>query len=89
MCLLPSLPIGLDVKNLAGAGQGTVASETSGSGLHTYVSTFIDPAISWKDVEWLRGLTSCRPDQACAADDARRAVDAGVSGIVVSNHGGH
>jgi 4-hydroxymandelate oxidase len=85
-----TLPVGLDVKNLARAGQGTVATETSGSGLHTYVSTFIDPAISWKDVEWLRGLTKLplMLKGVCRADDARRAVDAGVSGVVVSNHGG-
>jgi L-lactate dehydrogenase (cytochrome) len=49
-----------------------------------------DPAVSWKDLDFLRsrwdgpfvikGLTD--------VEDARRAADEGVDGIVVSNHGG-
>lgn len=85
-----TLPDDLSVKNLLGAGQGTVASGPTGSGLHTYVSTFIDPAISWRDVEWLRGLTKLPIilKGVVRADDARRAVEAGVQGVIVSNHGG-
>jgi 4-hydroxymandelate oxidase len=67
-----------------------VVQEALGSGLATYVSTFIDPAISWRDVDWLRGVSKLplvikgivRPD------DARRAIEMAVEGIVVSNHGG-
>jgi 4-hydroxymandelate oxidase len=85
-----ALPAGLSVQNLVGAGQGTVAGQASGSGLATYVSSFIDPSISWKDVEWLRGITRLPLliKGIVRADDARRAVDAGARGIVVSNHGG-
>jgi 4-hydroxymandelate oxidase len=85
-----TLPDGLTVKNLLGAGQGTVAMEMYGSGLQSYVSNFIDPAISWRDVEWLRGITKLPIilKGVVRADDARRAVDAGARGIVVSNHGG-
>ena len=85
-----TLPDGLAVKNLVGAGQGTVANESEGSGLHTYVSTFIDPALSWRDVEWLRGITKLPVllKGIVRADDARRAVEAGVQGVIVSNHGG-
>ncbi len=85
-----ALPEGLTVKNLAGAGQGTVSQELFGSGLAKYVSTFIDPAISWRDVEWLQGITHLPIviKGIVRANDARRAVEMGVKGIVVSNHGG-
>ena len=49
-----------------------------------------DPSVTWKDLEWVRaqwrgpfvvkGILD--------VDDARAAVDSGVDGIVVSNHGG-
>lgn len=85
-----ALPDGLSVKNLLGAGQGTVPRELFGSGLATYVSTFLDPAISWRDVEWLQETTKLPLliKGIVRADDARRAVEMGVHGIIVSNHGG-
>ena len=85
-----TLPEGLTVKNLLGAGQGTVGSEHAGSGLTTYVSSFIDPAISWRDVEWLRGITRLPLliKGIVRADDARHAVEVGAHAVVVSNHGG-
>ncbi|MEZ4710847.1 MAG: alpha-hydroxy acid oxidase [Caldilineaceae bacterium] len=49
-----------------------------------------DPALTWADIEWLRTITPLPiwVKGILRADDARRAVNAGVSGIVVSNHGG-
>lgn len=85
-----ALPEGLSVKNLLGAGQGTVAKEMFGSGLAKYVATFLDPTISWRDVEWLRSITKLPIiiKGVVRADDARRAIEMGARGIVVSNHGG-
>jgi len=85
-----ALPEGLSVKNLLGAGQGTVSRELFGSGLAKYVSAFLDPAISWRDVEWLQSVTKLPLliKGIVRADDARRAVEMGVRGIMVSNHGG-
>jgi 4-hydroxymandelate oxidase len=85
-----ALPPHLSVENLVAAGQGTVAGQESGSGLATYINTFIDPSISWRDVEWLRSITKLPViiKGIVRADDARRAVEAGARGIVVSNHGG-
>jgi 4-hydroxymandelate oxidase len=78
------------VKNLLGVGQGAVAGSPEGSGLSSYVSSYIDPAISWRDVEWLRSITKLPLliKGIVRADDARRAVDAGARGVIVSNHGG-
>jgi isopentenyl diphosphate isomerase/L-lactate dehydrogenase-like FMN-dependent dehydrogenase len=49
-----------------------------------------NPAVTWDDVDWLHSLTS-KPvvlKGIVRADDACRAVEHGVSAIVVSNHGG-
>jgi isopentenyl diphosphate isomerase/L-lactate dehydrogenase-like FMN-dependent dehydrogenase len=48
------------------------------------------PALNWSDLEWLVAKTSLPVivKGVVRADDARRAVDAGARGLVVSNHGG-
>ncbi|KAL8173031.1 UNVERIFIED_CONTAM: Hydroxyacid oxidase 1 [Gekko kuhli] len=59
------------------------------SGLSVYVAEAIDPSIKWEDLKWLRGLTTL-PIVAkgiLRADDAKKAVEHGVNGILVSNHG--
>ncbi|MBB3674934.1 pre-mycofactocin synthase MftD [Modestobacter versicolor] len=50
------------------------------------------PMPTWADVAWLRELWGDKPFMlkgVMRVDDARRAVDAGVSAISVSNHGGN
>ena len=53
------------------------------------------PPPTWEDVAWMReqwqqlGGAPFVLKGVCRVDDARRAVDAGVSGISVSNHGGN
>lgn len=50
----------------------------------------LDPGLSWRDVDWLRGLWT-KPlilKGILSPVEARRAVEAGVDGIIVSNHGG-
>ncbi len=49
-----------------------------------------DPAVSWADLDWIREQWPGRLITKGILDpaDATRAVDAGVDGIVVSNHGG-
>ena len=66
--------------------QGTNVAVSVGE----YFSSMLDPTMSWKDVEklcaqWngefaLKGIMS--------VEDAKRAVDIGCTGIMVSNHGG-
>jgi len=50
----------------------------------------LDPALSWKDVEWLRSFAKIPLliKGVLNPEDADRAVKAGVAGIIVSNHGG-
>jgi isopentenyl diphosphate isomerase/L-lactate dehydrogenase-like FMN-dependent dehydrogenase len=54
------------------------------------LSTFPNLRLTWDDLSWLRGQTNLPllVKGVLTADDARRAVDAGVDGIAVSNHGG-
>ncbi len=50
---------------------------------------YLDPALTWKDIDWLRGFakTPVMLKGVLNPDDAATAVKAGVSGIIVSNHG--
>ncbi len=64
--------------------------EVADSGLAAYFASLLDPSLSWKDLEWLRTISGLPVvvKGVVRADDARRAVDHGASGLVVSNHGG-
>lgn len=55
-----------------------------------WVDSQFDPSVTWDDVAWVREHWKGRlvVKGVLDPDDARRAVDAGVDGIVVSNHGG-
>jgi L-lactate dehydrogenase (cytochrome) len=55
-----------------------------------WVDSQFDPSVTWEDVAWVRERWPGRLVVKGVLDpeDARRAVDAGVDGIVVSNHGG-
>jgi isopentenyl diphosphate isomerase/L-lactate dehydrogenase-like FMN-dependent dehydrogenase len=55
-----------------------------------FLDTFSKPSLDWDDVAFVRGLTKLPLllKGVLHPDDARRALDAGVDGIVVSNHGG-
>ena len=55
-----------------------------------WVDAQFDPSVTWDDIAWVRENWSGRLVVKGVLDpeDARRAVDVGVDGIVVSNHGG-
>src|SRR5947209_4030811 len=55
-----------------------------------WVDAQFDPSVTWEDIAWVRQNWSGRLVVKGILDpeDARRAVDVGVDGIVVSNHGG-
>jgi len=58
--------------------------------VETFLDVFSKPSLSWADLPRLRELTSLPVvlKGVLHPDDARRAVDEGVDGILVSNHGG-
>ena len=84
------LPAGLSVKNLMPAGQEAFPKEAQDSGLAAYVTSLFNQTLSWKDVEWLCGLTKLPVllKGIVHPEDARQAADYGAAGVIVSNHGG-
>ncbi|KAF2280199.1 uncharacterized protein EI97DRAFT_391110 [Westerdykella ornata] len=54
------------------------------------ISSFIDPSLSWKDIPWFLSVTKMPiilKGVQCV-EDVLRAVEVGVHGVVLSNHGG-
>lgn len=64
--------------------------DTAGSGLANFITGMRDSSLQWKDLEWLSELGGIPllVKGLVRADDARRAVDHGAGGVIVSNHGG-
>jgi isopentenyl diphosphate isomerase/L-lactate dehydrogenase-like FMN-dependent dehydrogenase len=54
------------------------------------MNALLDPSMSWRDVEWLRGIWQgpLILKGVLHPDEAARAVASGVDGVIVSNHGG-
>jgi L-lactate dehydrogenase (cytochrome) len=69
---------------------GPVTAANRDTALLHWVANFGNPSLTWDDLEFLRdhwdGPIVLKGIQ--HPDDARRAVDAGMDGVVVSNHGG-
>jgi isopentenyl diphosphate isomerase/L-lactate dehydrogenase-like FMN-dependent dehydrogenase len=58
--------------------------------LAAYLADMLDPTLCWKDVDWLRGLWRgpLLLKGVLHPDEARRALEHGIDGVIVSNHGG-
>ena len=58
--------------------------------VETFLAIYSRPSITWADLAWLRGKTRLPIllKGVLHPDDARRALDAGADGVVVSTHGG-
>jgi L-lactate dehydrogenase (cytochrome) len=67
-----------------------VPGARSPAAFREWVDSQFDPSVTWKDVAWVREHWKGKLVVKGVLDpeDARQAVDAGVDGIVVSNHGG-
>jgi L-lactate dehydrogenase (cytochrome) len=72
--------------NLAGHARGT----HNVNSLAEWIAGQFDPALSWKDVEWVRSLWPGKLIIKGVLDleDARLAAKTGANAVVVSNHGG-
>ncbi len=84
------LPTTLTLPNAAPGGEDVPAMD-GGSSLAHYVASQLDPSLSWDDLDWLMELAGDLPlvlKGIVRADDARRAAEHGVDGVIVSNHGG-
>ena len=85
-----TLPPGLHPANLTNISGLDIPQASGESGLLTYFAQQINPAVTWKDLEWLQSLSPLPlvVKGILRADDAVRAVEYGAQAIVVSNHGG-
>jgi isopentenyl diphosphate isomerase/L-lactate dehydrogenase-like FMN-dependent dehydrogenase len=61
-----------------------------GGDFHAALGQIVDPTITWRDLEWLRSVSSLPliVKGILTSEDARLACEHGVDGVVVSNHGG-
>jgi L-lactate dehydrogenase (cytochrome) len=67
-----------------------VPSAGTPQAFQAWVAAQFDPSVTWDDVAWVREHWNgpLVVKGVLDPEDARRAIDAGVDGIVVSNHGG-
>jgi (S)-2-hydroxy-acid oxidase len=88
-----ALPSHLTMGNFKGKGgshsSGTKSAGSTGSGLASYVSQLIDQTLTWSDIAWLRKNTTLKivVKGVMTAQDALIALENGVDGIWISNHG--
>jgi len=70
----------------------TAKNDKKGGGLGRIMGAYIDSSLNWKDLSWIRETVG--PDMPLVlkgiqtAADAKLAMEAGMDGIVLSNHGG-
>jgi 4-hydroxymandelate oxidase len=83
------LPEGISMRNFDAAMTHAVRWGAHSS-FSAYVHDLFDATLTWDAVEWLRSRTRLPVvvKGILTGEDARLAMDSGVSGIIVSNHGG-
>jgi isopentenyl diphosphate isomerase/L-lactate dehydrogenase-like FMN-dependent dehydrogenase len=69
---------------------GCKAEEKPAEAVRLWSQVFSNTTLTWKDLAWLREHTNLPVvlKGIQCAEDAQRAIDAGVDGVLVSNHGG-
>lgn len=75
-----------DLSHVQGDGEDAIRNE----GAARAISSFIDTSLNWNDLAWFRSITKMPiilKGVQCV-EDALKAIDYGVDGIVLSNHGG-
>ena len=83
------MPDVLTAKNLLNGGLKELLGHSPGSGLTPGIASLFDTALTWKDIDWLAGITTLPVlvKGILRSDDALLAVKHGASGVIVSNHG--
>ncbi|KAG7202562.1 hypothetical protein KM043_009758 [Ampulex compressa] len=84
-----TLPSHLRFANFKDDLSKNIYDSKNGSGLNEYVMALFDASLSWDDIKWLKSITKLPIilKGILTAEDALLAVEHGVSGIIVSNHG--
>ncbi|KAL3511593.1 hypothetical protein ACH5RR_024310 [Cinchona calisaya] len=76
------------LRNLEGLISTDVVTD-SGSNLEAYASATMDSSFCWKDIAWLKSITNLPIliKGVLTPEDAIKALEVGVAGLIVSNHG--
>ncbi|MBD1895211.1 alpha-hydroxy acid oxidase [Coleofasciculus sp. FACHB-129] len=84
------LPSGMELANLATLTDLEISYKPGESGLFAYFLEQLNPALTWKDLEWVQSLSPLPlvVKGILRGDDALRAVEHGAKAVIVSNHGG-
>jgi 4-hydroxymandelate oxidase len=84
-----ALPAGIERPNLKGLPAAITTSDHRPREGEIYCAV-IDPTLSWKEIDWLLSFARVPVllKGVMTGEDAELAVKAGVSGLIVSNHGG-
>ncbi|CAF0852616.1 unnamed protein product [Adineta steineri] len=82
------LPENMQLENLYDAGLKQAQSEHV-SALNDFIANNLDASLTWSDIKWLRQISRLPiiVKGIMTGEDAQLAAQAGVDGIVVSNHG--
>jgi len=85
-----SLPAELQLANLTALQQTSMTAAAGRSGLMQLFAKEVDDSLSFKDIKWLKSITSLPilVKGVMRGSDAVTAVEFGASGVIVSNHGG-
>ncbi|KAG6800896.1 hydroxyacid oxidase 1 [Apis mellifera caucasica] len=84
-----SLPHHLRLGNFQGKLSTKINNAESGSGLSEYVMNLFDASLTWDDIKWLKSITKLPIilKGILTPEDAKLAIENGISAIIVSNHG--
>jgi (S)-2-hydroxy-acid oxidase len=84
-----ALPPHLTLANYTTNSYATGVKSDKDSGLATFVASLINSSLTWDIIPWLRSVTKLPIvlKGILTAEDARLALQYGVDGILVSNHG--
>ncbi|KAL8170796.1 hypothetical protein V2J09_022600 [Rumex salicifolius] len=76
------------MKNLEGLISTEIVPD-EGSGIEALALKAFDQSLNWKDIDWLRSVTKLPIliKGVLTREDAIKAVEMGIDGIIVSNHG--
>ncbi|WP_327171573.1 alpha-hydroxy-acid oxidizing protein [Streptomyces sp. NBC_01336] len=86
-----AVPAGIRAVNVdSSVMSASYEAEAGESAIARHSKEQFDPSITWADLEWLRERTSLPLvlKGVLSGEDAGRAVECGIEGLVVSNHGG-
>ena len=84
------LPSHLNIANLFSNSHSSLPNEDGHSGIAHYFENLIDKSLTWRDIDWLKRKADLPVylKGILHPKDAQLAVEHGIDGIIVSNHGG-